>query len=111
VSTYIIHVCFVYAENDVSGLKWKWVAVKQSGTRISPRCGMSLATAPGNKAYAFGGVWDIEESEEDLAGTFCNNLHILDLDKTQWWTGECSIQYLTYRMQYCLKQGTSCCNR
>jgi len=57
---------------------------------------MSLATAPGNKAYAFGGVWDIEESEEDLAGTFYNDLHILDLDKTQWWTGECSIQYLTY---------------
>jgi len=73
-------------KSDVSGLKWKWVAVKQSGTRISPRCGMSLATAPGNKAYAFGGVWDVEESEEDLAGTFYNDLHILDLDKTQWWT-------------------------
>jgi len=102
VSTYIIHVCFVYAENDELGLKWKWVAVKQSGTRISPRCGMSLATAPGNKAYAFGGVWDIEESEEDLAGTFYNDLHILDLDKTQWWTGECSIQYITYCMQCCL---------
>jgi hypothetical protein len=80
--------CFSYcAENDVSGLKWKWVAVKQSGARISQRCGMSIAVAPGNKAYAFGGVWDIEMSEEDLAGTFYNDLHILDFDKILWRTG------------------------
>jgi hypothetical protein len=29
---------------------------------------MSLATAPDNKAHAFGGVCDIEESEEDQQG-------------------------------------------
>lgn len=73
-------------KNDVSGLKWKWVAVKHSGAHMSPRCGMSLAMAPGNKAYAFGGVWDVEESEEDLAGTFYNDLFILDLDRTLWRT-------------------------
>jgi hypothetical protein len=81
-----------YAESDVSGLNWKWVAVKHSGAHISPRCGMSLAMAPGNKAYAFGGVWDVEEGEEDLAGTFYNDLFILDLDRTLWRTGNCSIQ-------------------
>jgi hypothetical protein len=52
---------------------------------------MSLAMAPGNKAYAFGGVWDVE-SEEDLAGTFYSDLYILDLDKTLWRTGNFSIQ-------------------
>ncbi|XP_021917944.1 kelch domain-containing protein 4 isoform X2 [Zootermopsis nevadensis] len=73
-------------KNDISGLKWKWVAVKQSGARISARCGMSVAVAPGNKAYAFGGVWDIEDSENDLAGTFYNDLLTLDFDKTLWRT-------------------------
>jgi len=93
VITFIILVSFASCvENDISGLKWKWVTMKQSGVRISPRCGMSIATTPGNKAYAFGGVWDIEESEEDLAGTFYNDLHILDLDKILWRTGNCSIQ-------------------
>lgn len=65
--------------------------MKQSGALISPRCGMSLAMAPSNKVYAFGGVWDVEESEEDLAGTFYNDLYILDLDKTLWRTGNCSV--------------------
>ena len=74
-------------ENDTTGLKWKWVAVKQSGARISPRCGMTAVAAPGNKAYSFGGVFDVEESEEDLAGTFYNDFHVLDLDKTTWRTG------------------------
>lgn len=91
-NTFIILVSLAYAENDVSGLKWKWVAVKQLGAHISPRCGMALAMAPGNKAYAFGGVWDVEESEEDLAGTFYNDLYILDLDKILWRRGNCSIQ-------------------
>lgn len=63
------------------------MAVKQVGARMSPRCGMTAVMAPGNKAYAFGGVWDIEESEEDLAGTFFNDLYALDLDKTTWRTG------------------------
>jgi hypothetical protein len=76
-----------YAENDASGLKWKWVAVKQSGAHITPRCGMSVATAPSNKVFAFGGVWDIEDSEEDLAGTFYNDLLTLDFDRTLWRTG------------------------
>jgi hypothetical protein len=65
---------------------------KQLGAHISPRCGMALAMAPGNKAYAVGGVWDVEESEEDLAGTFYNDLYILDLDKILWRRGNCSIQ-------------------
>ena len=38
--------------------KWKWVVVKQSGSRPTPRSGLSLAVAPGNKAVCFGGVFD-----------------------------------------------------
>ncbi len=37
---------------------WKWVSVKQSGARPSPRCGFSLVSTPGNCAVLFGGVYD-----------------------------------------------------
>ncbi|PSN46470.1 hypothetical protein C0J52_06872 [Blattella germanica] len=73
-------------KNDTTGLKWKWVTVKQSGARIPPRCSMTGIAAPGNKAYSFGGVFDIVEEEEDLAGTFYNDLYTLDLEKTIWRT-------------------------
>ena len=38
--------------------KWKWTVVKQSGSRPSPRSGLSLAVVPGNRAFCFGGVYD-----------------------------------------------------
>ncbi|XP_063235245.1 kelch domain-containing protein 4 [Bacillus rossius redtenbacheri] len=71
-------------KNDATCTKWKWVSVKHSGVRMSPRCGMSAAVAAGNKAFTFGGVWDVEESEEDLSGTFFNDLHVLDLESATW---------------------------
>nr|CAD7392510.1 unnamed protein product [Timema cristinae] len=70
-------------KNDETGTKWKWVSVKHTGVGFSARCGMSVAVAPGNRAYTFGGVFDVEQ-EEDLAGEFFNELHHLDLDKIMW---------------------------
>nr|CAD7453210.1 unnamed protein product [Timema tahoe] len=70
-------------KNDETGTKWKWVSVKHAGVGVSARCGMSVAVAPGNRAYTFGGVFDVEQ-EEDLAGEFFNELHHLDLDKIMW---------------------------
>lgn len=45
---------------------------------------MTITQAPNNNAYAFGGVFDVEESEEDISGTFFNDLHCLDLEKISW---------------------------
>lgn len=35
----------------------------------------------GNRAYFFGGVQDEEEDEENISGTFFNDLYCLDLEK------------------------------
>ncbi|XP_003396468.1 kelch domain-containing protein 4 isoform X1 [Bombus terrestris] len=71
-------------KNDQSGLKWKWVPVKQSGVKISPRCSTPATLVQPNLAYLFGGVFDEEDNEEELRGTFYNDLVALDLEKFQW---------------------------
>lgn len=35
-------------------------------------------------AYCFGGVFDIEDDEENLAGNFFNDFYQLDLEKMMW---------------------------
>ncbi|XP_076248349.1 kelch domain-containing protein 4 [Calliopsis andreniformis] len=71
-------------KNDQTGLKWKWVYVKQSGIKMSPRCSTSAVLVQPNLAYFFGGVFDEEDNEEELHGTFYNDLMALDLEKFQW---------------------------
>lgn len=71
-------------KNDQTGLKWKWVSVKQSGFKLSPRCSASAVLVQPNLAYLFGGVFDEEDDEEELRGTFYNDLAALDLEKFQW---------------------------
>lgn len=71
-------------KNDV--IKYKWVNVKQTKTKISPRCGASatLIQPIANQALVFGGVYDDDDEEEDLCGTFYNDLFMLDLEKLSW---------------------------
>lgn len=73
-------------KNDVT--KYKWISVKQTGIRMSPRCGASatLIQPAANQAFVFGGVYDNDddEEEEDLHGTFYNDLFALDLEKLHW---------------------------
>lgn len=73
-------------KNDAT--KYKWVSVKQTGTKISPRCGASatLIQPAANQAFIFGGVYDDDDDdeEEDMCGTFYNDLFILDLEKLYW---------------------------
>lgn len=45
---------------------------------------MSSAIALGNKTYTFGGVYDLEADDEDLEGTFFNELYMLDLERSSW---------------------------
>ncbi|XP_053401413.1 kelch domain-containing protein 4-like isoform X2 [Mercenaria mercenaria] len=68
--------------------KWKWVNVKQSGSRPSPRSGLSLASVSNNKAVCFGGVFDEEDDDDQLRGKFYNTLYFLELDKGKWFEGE-----------------------
>lgn len=82
------HLLSSYIEGDTTGTKWKWSTVKPGGAKYSSRCGVSLAVGAGCKAYTFGGVWDQEQEDGDnIAGTFYNELHVLELDKLIWHTG------------------------
>uniref|UniRef100_A0A8C1K1R7 Uncharacterized protein n=1 Tax=Cyprinus carpio TaxID=7962 RepID=A0A8C1K1R7_CYPCA len=58
--------------------KWTWTRVTPSGVKPPPRCGFSLAVAPGGRALLFDGVCD-EEDEE----TFFNDLYFYDLNKNR----------------------------
>ncbi|GIY69903.1 kelch domain-containing protein 4 [Caerostris darwini] len=59
--------------------KWKWVPAKPSGFPPSPRCGLSFAVSPNNRAYIFGGVCD-DDQDENLISVFCKDLYVLELD-------------------------------
>lgn len=46
---------------------------------------MPVTVAPNNRAYTFGGVLDTEkEDDDDISGTFYNELYCLDLEKNSW---------------------------
>lgn len=69
-------------KNDTTGIKWKWVQTKLGGHYFSPRCSMPVAVAPNNlNAYCYGGVFDVEDDEENIAGNFYNDFLGIDLQK------------------------------
>lgn len=45
---------------------------------------MTMTLAPNSNAYCFGGVFDVEDDEEDLSGTFFNDMYSLDVEKIAW---------------------------
>ncbi|GFS88950.1 kelch domain-containing protein 4 [Nephila pilipes] len=63
--------------------RWKWSQVKPSGIPPSIRCGISMAVAPNNLAYVFGGVHD-EDIDDNLNSMFHNDLYVLELEKGRW---------------------------
>ncbi|KAJ8951339.1 hypothetical protein NQ318_009273 [Aromia moschata] len=72
-------------KNDATGTKFKWVQAKIGGIHFSPRCSMPVTTTPNNlSAYFYGGVFDIEDDEENIAGNFFNDFHQLDLERLVW---------------------------
>lgn len=109
----------VLLEHDTSGAKWKWQTVKLTGNRPSPRTGMTVTVNAigrilfsnilqsfkefvlpflnntcilGNRAFFFGGVHDEEEDEENLSGSFFNDLYCLDLEKLSFNRGNSTFQ-------------------
>lgn len=84
----VFDMSMLVTEHDTTGQKWKWSQVKLGGAKYSARCGVALTAAPGGKAYTFGGVFDVEnEEEEDINGVFYNDLNCLDLEKLVFRTG------------------------
>ncbi|KAL3275296.1 hypothetical protein HHI36_020063 [Cryptolaemus montrouzieri] len=72
-------------KNDATGLKWKWIQTKLGGAHISPRCSMPSTIATSSSiAYCFGGVFDLEDEEDNLTGQFFNDFCSLDTEKLQW---------------------------
>lgn len=69
---------------DKNDAKYKWTSVKSSGKKPPPRSGMSATIAANGKVYAFGGVMDTEEDEEDVRGLFSNEIHTLDPASHTW---------------------------
>jgi len=76
------------AKNPV---KWKWVQVRQSGDKPTPRSGFSLlpySPAPSggfSRALLYGGVCDDEEDEETLKSVFYNDMYTVDLENGKWY--------------------------
>lgn len=87
------------AEHDVTGQKWKWSQVKLGGAKYSARCGVAATVAPGGRAYTFGGVFDMEDNEEDddedADGVFYNDLLCLDIEKQVFRTGRSCFDFPT----------------
>lgn len=65
-------------------MQWKWATVKPGGYRPQPRSGVNVVVAPNGKAYIFGGVLDINEDEENLDGSYSNEMHMLELNTSTW---------------------------
>lgn len=77
---------FCLKEHSTNANAYKWVSIKPGGIRPGPRSGMSVCTsATGNlRAYIFGGVTDVEETEDELQGSFNDDLLHLDLENIFW---------------------------
>ncbi|XP_041974605.1 kelch domain-containing protein 4 [Aricia agestis] len=61
---------------------WSWRAL--AGGR-GARAGLAAAHNPhANRAYVFGGVADVEETEEELVGEMSDELQVLDLETCRW---------------------------
>uniref|UniRef100_A0A1Q3FDW4 Kelch domain-containing protein 4 n=1 Tax=Culex tarsalis TaxID=7177 RepID=A0A1Q3FDW4_CULTA len=76
---------FTLTQSDKQDPKlYKWTLVKPGGKKPPPRSGMSAVIAPNGKVYAFGGVMDTDEDEEDVRGMFSNEIHTLDPATHTW---------------------------
>ncbi|ELU14765.1 hypothetical protein CAPTEDRAFT_226649 [Capitella teleta] len=74
-------------KQESTPLSWKWVSLKQSGYRPSPRCACSVVTTVGNRAIIFGGVYDHQDEDDedsDINGTFFNEMFSLEVERGKW---------------------------
>lgn len=75
----------MFSENDTTFTKFKWIQTKLGGIHFPPRCSMPIVAASNHSsAYCYGGVFDVEDDEENLAGNFFDDMFQLDLEKFCW---------------------------
>ncbi|KPI93622.1 Kelch domain-containing protein 4 [Papilio xuthus] len=66
-----------------AGGTWAWRAL--GGGARTARAGLAAAVnVHANRAYVFGGVNDVEETEEELKGEMSDDLSVLDLETARW---------------------------
>lgn len=61
----------------------RWERRKKQGANPSPRVGCSLVFHK-NRGIMFGGVYDYEESEEQIDSEFYNNLYSYQIESNRW---------------------------
>lgn len=64
--------------------KWQWEKLKNFKNQPSPRVGYSFNLWKQNKSVAFGGVYDLQETEESLESLFYNDLYMFHLELNKW---------------------------
>ncbi|CCK70537.1 Kel3p KNAG_0E02780 [Huiozyma naganishii CBS 8797] len=68
---------------NVNEIKWERRAKK--GQQPSPRVGCSMALHRNNRGILFGGVYDLEETEEDLSSIYYNDLYSYNIESNRWY--------------------------
>lgn len=85
-SPILLLILIITIENEAStkSMNWKWTHIKVGGMRPVPRSSVNSVISQNGKCYQFGGVMDTNEDEENLHGTFSNELHMLQLSTQVW---------------------------
>ncbi|XP_048005265.1 kelch domain-containing protein 4 [Leguminivora glycinivorella] len=64
---------------------WAWRALPGGPLAPPPRAQLAAAVnTHSSRAYVFGGVTDVEETEEELVGEMSDDLRMLDLEAGKW---------------------------
>ncbi|XP_026726516.1 kelch domain-containing protein 4 [Trichoplusia ni] len=69
-----------------AGGGWAWRALAAGASAPPARAGQAAAVnVHSNRGYVFGGVSDVEETEEDIRGEMSDDLQLLDLEAGRWY--------------------------
>jgi N-acetylneuraminic acid mutarotase len=62
----------------------KWLKLKKSGFfPPQPRAGLAVTVAKAGAIF-FGGLWDEEDTEDDLLSVFCNDMYLYKPEAKKW---------------------------
>ncbi|XP_072935565.1 kelch domain-containing protein 4 [Epargyreus clarus] len=68
---------------SVKGTGWAWRALAP-GSAAARASQAAAVNVHSNRGYVFGGVCDVEETEEDIRGEMSDDLQVLDLETGRW---------------------------
>ncbi|KAJ0181451.1 hypothetical protein K1T71_003536 [Dendrolimus kikuchii] len=71
--------------SEKTGGGWTWRSLSGGVYAPNARAGQAATVnVHSNRGYVFGGVADVEETEEELKGEMSDDLHLLDLETGKW---------------------------